>query len=207
MTVLGLLEVGPLHPYGLQQLIKAWGKDQVVNVGNRANLYKITRRLTDAGLIAVRTTERDQLYPERTVYELTEAGRQESVRWLEVMLATARNEFPEFPAALSFAMLLPPPVVEAALRRRADQMRANLEKLDEALQGLAGILPRVTLIETEYQKAVAAAELDWLEATADELASGSLDWSEEMLRQAAWANTETDGPIGPAGETTPTSRP
>jgi DNA-binding PadR family transcriptional regulator len=136
LTVLGLLEVGPLHPYGLQQLIKAWGKDQVVNVGNRANLYKTIRRLTDAGLIAVRTTERDQLYPERTVYELTEAGRQESVRWLEVMLATARNEFPEFPAALSFAMLLPPPVVEAALRRRADQVRANLEKLDEALQGL-----------------------------------------------------------------------
>ena len=207
MTVLGLLEVGPLHPYGLQQLIKAWGKDQVVNVGNRANLYKTIRRLTDAGLIAVRTTERDQLYPERTVYELTDAGRQESVRWLEVMLATVRNEFPDFPAALSFAMLLPPPAVEAALRRRADQMRANLEKLDEALQGLAGILPRVTLIETEYQKTVAAAELGWLEATADELASGTLNWSEEILRQAAWANAETDGPIGATGEITPTSLP
>jgi DNA-binding PadR family transcriptional regulator len=194
LTVLGLLQVGPLHPYGLQQLIKAWGKDQVVNVGNRANLYKTIRRLTDAGLIAVRTTERDQLYPERTIYELTEAGRQESVRWVEVMLAIPRNEFPEFPAALSFAMLLPPPVVEAALRRRADQMRANLDKLEETLQDLAQTLPRVTLIETEYQRAVAAGELRWLEAIADELATGSLDWSEEMLKEAALGNTEIDGP-------------
>ena len=35
------LEVGPLHPYGMQRLIKLWGKDQVVNVGQRANLYRI----------------------------------------------------------------------------------------------------------------------------------------------------------------------
>lgn len=201
------MEVRPLHPYGLQQLIKAWGKDQVVNVGNRANLYKTIRRLTDAGLIAVRTIERDQLYPERTVYELTEAGRQASVRWLEVMLATARNEFPEFPAALSFAMLIPPPAVEAALRRRAEQVRANLDQLDEALKDLAGVLPRVTLIETEYQKTVAAAELGWLEATAAELASGSLDWSKEILTQVALDNTETEGPIGPTGEITATSPP
>jgi DNA-binding PadR family transcriptional regulator len=201
------LEVGPLHPYGLQQLIKSWGKDQVVNVGNRANLYKTIGRLTDAGLIAVRTTEREQLYPERTVYQLTDAGRQESVRWLEVMLATARNEFPEFPAALSFAMLLAPRTVESALRRRADQVRANLEKLDQTLRDLAGLLPRITLIETEYQKTITAAELVWLETTADELASGTLDWSGELLRQAASANSDTDRPIAPPGEITPTPLP
>jgi len=195
--VLALLEVGPLHPYGLQQLIKAWGKDQVVNVGNRANLYRTIRRLADAGLIAVRTTEREQLYPERTVYELTDAGRRESLRWLESMLGTARNEFPEFSAALSFAMLLPPAAVEAALHRRAEQVRAIVQKLDQVLQDLVGILPRVTLIETEYQKAIAAAELGWLEATAQELASGTLGWSEEVLREAALADMGPDGPIAP----------
>ena len=72
--MLGLLEVGPLHPYGIQRLIKLWGKDQVVNVGQRANLYRVINRLHEAGLIAVRQTERDQQFPERTVYELTDAG-------------------------------------------------------------------------------------------------------------------------------------
>ena len=76
MAVLSLLHAGPLHPYAMQRLIKEWGKDRVINVGQRANLYKTIRRLQDAGLVAVRQTERDQNYPERTVYELTEAGRE-----------------------------------------------------------------------------------------------------------------------------------
>ena len=35
LAILDLLEDGPLHPYGMQQLIKQWGKDEVVNVGQR----------------------------------------------------------------------------------------------------------------------------------------------------------------------------
>src|SRR5438094_2629445 len=101
LTVLCMLGGGPIHPYEMQRLIKLWGKDQVVNVGQRANLYKTINRLTDAGLVAVRHTERDQQYPERTVYEITDAGRETCRRWLEEMLASVRNEFPDFPAALS----------------------------------------------------------------------------------------------------------
>jgi hypothetical protein len=29
LTVPALLGAGPLHPYGMQRLIKSWGKDQV----------------------------------------------------------------------------------------------------------------------------------------------------------------------------------
>src|SRR5580704_1142200 len=105
LTVLSLLAYEPLHPYRMQRLMQLWGKDRVVNVGQRANLYKTIKRLHDAGLVAVRQTERDHQYPERTVYELTEAGRDISLVWLTDMLAAPRNKFPEFPAALSFIML------------------------------------------------------------------------------------------------------
>src|SRR5919109_3089845 len=94
LTVLGMLAGGPLHPYAIQRLMKAWGKDQVVNVGQRANLYKTIERLRAAGLIAVSKVERDQRFPERTVYELTEAGWETGRRWLTEMLATPRYEFP-----------------------------------------------------------------------------------------------------------------
>src|SRR6186713_3038883 len=90
LTVLSLLGMGPLHPYGLQRLMKLWGKDQVVNVGQRTNLYRTINRLEAAGLIAVRHTERDQQFPERTVYELTDAGRRASREWLTDMLAIPR---------------------------------------------------------------------------------------------------------------------
>jgi DNA-binding PadR family transcriptional regulator len=184
LAVVALLRMGPLHPYGMQRLLKAWGKDKVVNVGQRANLYKTIKRLSEAGLIAVRQTERDQLYPERTVYELTDLGREEALRWLAGMLARPKNEYPEFPAALSFLMLLKPAAAQAVLQQRADQLHQDLARLDAGLAAYAGQLPRVTLLEDEYQRAVVAAELAWLDGVLADLGTGALDWTEDMAELA-----------------------
>jgi DNA-binding PadR family transcriptional regulator len=184
LAVLSLLEVGPLHPYGLQRLIRLWGKDAVVNVGQRASLYKTIGRLERAGLVAVRHTERDQRFPERTVYELTDDGRRQGREWLEDMLASPRNEFPRFPAALSFAMLLGPGDLLALLERRSAALRERVADLDREL-GEYAHLPRVTLIESEYQRAVVAAELAWVDAVAADLRSGALTWSHEELASLA----------------------
>ena len=184
LAVLGLLGAGPLHPYGLQRLLKLWGKDEVVNVGNRANLYKTIKRLHEADLIAVRQTERDQLYPERTVYELTDEGRKVSLEWLDNMLSKPRNEFPEFPAALSFAMVLGPEGVRVALERRAEQIRASLAELERRLDAESSDLPRVVLIEDEYRRTMIRAELQWVEGVVEDLRSGTLTWSEEMFDAA-----------------------
>jgi DNA-binding PadR family transcriptional regulator len=187
LAVLGLLEVGPLHPYGLQRLIRLWGKDAVVNVGQRASLYKTIARLERSGLVAVRQTERDQSFPERTVYELTDDGRRQGRAWLEDMLASPRNEFPRFPAALSFAMLLGPRDLLTLLERRSAALQVRVGELDRELGDYAH-LPRVTLIELEYQRAVVAAELAWVEAVAADLRSGALTWSREELASLAAAD-------------------
>jgi len=184
LAVLGLLGAGPLHPYGIQRLLKLWGKDQVVNVGNRANLYKTIKRLHEAQLIAVRNTERDQSYPERTVYELTDGGRLVGLEWLDGMLSTPRNEFPEFPAALSFAMLLGPDGMRSALERRAERLRENLTELEATLETHARELPRVVLIEDEYRQSIAAAELKWVLEVIEDLRSGSLTWNEDLADAA-----------------------
>lgn len=185
LAVLGMLVGGPLHPYGIQRLLKHWQKDEVVNVGQRANLYKTIRRLNDAGLIAVRQTERDQQYPERTVYELTENGRDTIAEWLADMLATPRNEFPQFPAALSFAMLLPPEDVVRVLEHRAKLLSENLSRLEQASKNSPAGLPRVTLLDDEYLRAVTAAELRWVSAVVDDLHTGALTWGQEMIAAAA----------------------
>jgi DNA-binding PadR family transcriptional regulator len=192
LAVLCLLEVGPLHPYGLQRLIKLWGKDQVINVGQRATLYKTIQRLHKAGLVAVRQTERDQGFPERTVYELTDQGRRQAREWLTAMLTVPRNEVPDFPAALSFAMLLGPAELRAVLERRAAPLRESLERLDRELGGEYAHLPRVTLLETEYQRAVVAAELAWVDAVAADLRDGTLTWSREELADIAAASTPAE---------------
>jgi DNA-binding PadR family transcriptional regulator len=184
LAVLSLLEMGPLHPYGIQRLIKQWGKDRVVNVGNRANLYKTIKRLDEAGLIAVRQTERDQQYPERTVYELTEDGRQKAREWLVDMLSTLRNEFPEFPAALSFAMLLGPEQTAAVLEQRAGLLADEVATHQRDLAVYSGSLPRVTLLDDEYQLAVATAELTWIRKVVNDLRSGLLTWGDDLAHAA-----------------------
>ena len=182
LTVLSLLSYKPLHPYGVQRLIKQWGKDQVVNVGQRTGLYRTIDRLLASGLIAVRETGRDQQYPERTVYEITEEGRAAARAWLIEMLRTPKQEFPEFPAALSQLLLLEPAEMLAALDDRRDRLAASLRAMDataatEAERGL----PRITMLESEYLQAVTSAELAWLDGVVDDLRSGRLVWSVEQL--------------------------
>ena len=181
LAVLSLLHATPLHPYAMQRLLKEWGKDNVVNVGQRANLYKTIKRLLQAGLIAVRQTERDQQYPERTVYELTEAGRRTAHDWLTDMVVRPRNEFPQFPAALSFLMMLTPDEARAALEQRAKALREQLAATEAELANLAPILPRVTLMDDEYARATISAELAWIDGVVADLSSGALSWSYEEL--------------------------
>ncbi|MFB7107625.1 PadR family transcriptional regulator [Streptomyces sp. NPDC056190] len=186
LTVLSLLHMQPLHPYGIQRLIKQWGKDQVVNVSQRASLYRTIDRLLDAELIAVRETSRDQQYPERTVYEATDAGRAATREWLREMLAAPRAEYPEFPAALSFTMMLLPQEVQADLTTRAAQVRAQLTELDTAAERARQMaLPRITMLEDEYRRAVLTAELNWLDTVTSDLRTGALTWDYETLAALA----------------------
>jgi DNA-binding PadR family transcriptional regulator len=174
LAILGLLENGPLHPYGIQRLIKQWGKDQVVNVGQRTSLYRMIVRLEEAGLIGIDATERDERYPERTTYHLTEAGRTACREWLADILTTPRNEFPEFPAALSFVMLLTPETAGEVLQERRKRLKQRLADFDTELK--TDGVPRWALLETEYQKAITEAEVAWIETIVDDLHEGSLTW-------------------------------
>jgi DNA-binding PadR family transcriptional regulator len=187
LAILGLLEDGPLHPYGMQQLIRQWGKDQVINVGQRASLYKVIARLCEADLIRVCGTTRDHQYPERTSYELTDAGRAASRQWMDEILSTPRNEFPEFPAALSFLPMLTPEVTAELLGRRRELLVQRLAERDAAIatevEGFA--IPRVTMLETEYLRTVTNAELQWVDAVLAGLRDGSITWSREELRAIA----------------------
>ena len=192
LTVLALLHHRPLHPYGVQRLIREWGKDQVVNVGQRAGLYRTMERLQGAGLIAVRETERDAQYPERTVYEVTQAGRETAQQWLDDMLAEPKNEFPDFPAALSHLTMLAPEAIASALRRREASLKAALAAHEEVLaRERSGDSPAILTLETDYLRTITAAELDWVRRVLADLDNGGLAWTaEELYAKAAEARTE-----------------
>lgn len=185
LAILAMLYEEPMHPYRMQQLIKERAKDDVINVRLRASLYQTIARLLRDGLIAVQSTARSENRPERTIYRLTETGRDTAFAWLCSMLATPAREFPEFPAAVSFLAMLRPEEALAQLETRVDALEAELAEIEIRLGGEEAPLPRVVVLEEEYRRAVRQAELDWVQEVIADLRAGTLTWSEQQLREFA----------------------
>jgi hypothetical protein len=82
-------------------------------------------------------------------------------------------------------MLLPPGDVQAALEQRAASLRQSLAEVEKTLADNSSLLPRVTLLDDEYLRAVTTAELNWIDGVLDDLRSGGLAWTEEQLTGAA----------------------
>jgi DNA-binding PadR family transcriptional regulator len=182
LAALAMLFEEPMHPYRMQQLIKERGKDEVINVSQRAGLYQTIRRLEREGLIASQGVSRDEKRPERTVYELTPAGREIAMQWMREILSTPTPEFPEFPAAISFVMLLTPKDAMHQLERRAVALQAELDRIDAQFEAVS-FVPRLFLLEMEYLRASHATELKWVRSVVEDLRSGSLTWSKTWLKK------------------------
>lgn len=183
LVILALLYEAPMHPYRMQRLIKERGKDQVINVEQRASLYQTINQLLRAGLIAVRQTARQEGFPERTIYELTDDGRETALSWLREMLSTPAQEFPEFPAALSLLPLLSPEDARHQMELREARLTKQIAAMDEQVQMFAQGLPRLFLIEAEYVRLMLEAELKWVRSIIADLRDGQLTWSLEWQKQ------------------------
>ncbi len=179
-----------MHPYRMQRLIKERGKDQVINVGQRASLYQTISQLLRAGLIATWETEQQEGFPERTVYKLTEKGHVTAVSWLRDMLSTPAQEFPEFPAAIS---LLPLLTIEDAIHQmeiRKGKLTEQIAAIDSEAEATVGRLPRLFLLEAEYMRIVLHAELKWVQSIMTDLRTGELTWHHDWLQPLVQPTTE-----------------
>ncbi|WP_125613442.1 PadR family transcriptional regulator [Specibacter cremeus] len=181
LAVLALLSEAPMHPYRMQQLLTLRGKDQVVNVSQRASLYATIDRLTRDGLVEVRETIREGHRPERSVYQITDAGRSAAHGWMVEMLSSPRPDFPEFHAALSHLPLLEPAEATELLRRRHRHLAAAIEGMRGQLAAERDTLPRLLLLDNELILAVHETELRWLDTVLADLGSGAMTWTPETL--------------------------
>ncbi|TCK26476.1 PadR family transcriptional regulator [Pseudonocardia endophytica] len=193
LAVLALLVEEPMHPYRMQQLLRERGKGDVVNVGQRSQLYKTIDRLARDGLIAEHVTERDSTRPERTVYALTADGHETAQEWTQEMLTAPRQDFPEFVVGLAYLPLLHPDVVARAVATRLSTLRTRLAATRAGLDGIRDQLPRVVLVEGEYQVAMFTAEIAWVEALAEDLRTGALHWDHEWMVRMATGQVPLSG--------------
>ncbi len=179
-----------MHPYRMQRLIKDRAKDQVIKVEQRASLYQTISQLLRAGLITFWETERQEGFPERTVYKLTDQGHHAAVDWLRDMLSTPAQEFPEFPAAVSLLPLLTPEDALRQLELRAARLISQIASIDEDIQTYVATLPRLFMLESEYLRVTLEAELKWVRSIIADLRSGQLTWNQEWMRPSAPPGTD-----------------
>lgn len=180
-----------MHPYKMQRLIKDRGKDQVINVEQRASLYQTINQLLREGLIASWETNRPEGFPERTLYKLTDLGHETTLEWMREMLSTPASEFPEFPAAVSVLPLLLPEEVIQQLEIRTGRLTEKIAALEQDLQTYAATLPRLFLLETEYMKRILETELEWVRSIIADLQSGQLTWHHDWLKPDVPPENET----------------
>jgi DNA-binding PadR family transcriptional regulator len=180
LVLLALLIEAPMHPYRMQQMIKERGQDQLVNVAQRNSVYQALERLVRGGLARPASTAREAGRPERTVYEVTDAGAEAVRRWVTAMLPAPAREFPEFPVALALAVMFAPSTVRDLLEQRITAQQERLTALRE--QAPPG-MPRVFLIEDEYRAAMLTAEIAWLRGVVADLATGAFTWDQDLITQ------------------------
>jgi DNA-binding PadR family transcriptional regulator len=168
--------VGPMHAYRMQQLIRERHKGDVVNVTQRNSVYQTIDRLLRDDLIEVVSTAREANRPERTTYRITDSGRATLRGWLEAMLSTPVREYPEFPAALSFLPSLSRQEALDALTARISRLEQHLAALDDDLAQGSTFLLRLFLIESEYQRQVVSAELDYVRSLVADLRAERITW-------------------------------
>ncbi|WP_266691856.1 PadR family transcriptional regulator [Streptomyces sp. NBC_00257] len=178
LTVMVLLAERSMHPYEIAQTLRRRGKEHSVKI-NFGSLYTVVQNLEKHGYVEVAGVQRQGNRPERTLYGITEAGRTEMLDWLSDLLAVPAAEYPVFETALALLPVLPPQEVAELMETRAAALAIRSAALRGVLGQLGKKLPRVFVVETEYQLHMIDAQLEWIKNFRDELTDGTISGIEE----------------------------
>ncbi len=176
LAVLSYLTAGPKHPYELGRLLREHGDDRSIKF-NHGSLYMVVEQLAKAGFIVEQETSREGSRPERTVYALTDAGRNELRDWLRELVEEPQHEYPHFVAALSLIAALPPSEVVELLGKRLGRLAKQRVEIRELIDStLAEGVHPLFLVEEEYRLALLDAESSFVEQFIERINHPETGW-------------------------------
>ena len=174
LAVMALLYERPMHPYEMVSVMRERGKHESVRL-KYSSLYSVVEALVREGFISPRETVREGRRPERTVYDLTEAGRVEFLSWLRELLSVPAKEYTQFAAGLTFLPALPPDEAAELLDGRVRSLEEEVREMRSVLDSVMEEgLPRLFLIESEHELTLREAELRWVRELVSDISDGTL---------------------------------
>ncbi len=172
LSLLTLLMERPMYPYEMATALRQRGKDQAIKI-NWGSLYTVVQNLEKYGFIEALEVAREGRQPERTTYQITDAGRAELTDWLRELLGVPEREYTRFEAALGESAILPPDELVDLLQQRLDALEAANAEHQAGLDALTTQVPRLFLIEAEYHLALRRAEAEWVRGLLKEFTDGT----------------------------------
>ena len=172
LSLLTLLTERPMYPYEMAAVLRERGKDQSRKI-NWGSLYTVVQNLEKHGFIEAVEVAREGRQPERTTYQITDAGRAELKDWLRELLSVPEREYTRFEAALAESAVLPPDELIELLQQRLDALEAGNAEHQAGLDALTNQIPRLFLIESEYYLAQRRAEAEWVRGLLKEFTDGT----------------------------------
>lgn len=171
LAVLATVVQRPMHRYEMASLMRARGKDRDMDI-KWGSLYTVVQNLERNGYLESIGVTRQGARPERTMYQITDAGRGELIAWTRELIAEPQAEQTRFIAGLSVLAVLTPRDAADLLHRRLQRLTESVATLRAELEHVADV-PRLFLIEDEYRIAMTQAEADWTRSLLDELSAGT----------------------------------
>lgn len=174
MMILGLVRwMQPVHGYDVRRELLSWNADKWANV-QPGSIYHALRKLTEEGLLRAVATEQIGARPARTTYEVTPKGEDEFETLLRNLWWNLSEPLDPFSAAFSFLPAMPRPEAAAALRNRANLLRAGIESMRASIESdwIRTSKPVHVGWMFELWSARAEAEMGWCERIAERIDSG-----------------------------------
>ena len=179
LSLLTMLTERPMYPYEMASMLRERGKDNAIKI-NWGSFYTVVQNLEKYGFIQAVEVAREGRQPERTTYQITDAGRAELKDWLRELLSVPEREHTSFEAALGESAVLPPDELIDLLQQRLATLETANGRLQAELETLVTQLPRLFLIESEFYLAQRRAEEEWIRELLKEFAGGTFpgldDW-------------------------------
>lgn len=164
---------GEKHPYEITQVMKERVMDQYIKLP-KGSLYYAISQLEKQGFIDELETLKEKNRPEKTIYRITESGREEFQRLLIEQFSSEERRYHPLYAALAFARQGDSTQIAEMLKNQIEGIKQEVEGMEKVYEDHISQVSRVILHMMMGIIEIGKAEITWLDRIHKDALAGRL---------------------------------
>ncbi|AHA07252.1 MULTISPECIES: PadR family transcriptional regulator [Bacillus] len=173
LVILGLLLEGDKHPYEVQHIMKDRQMDYYIKYA-KGSLYYAFEQLEKQGAIRITTIVRDTNRPDKTIFHITEEGKQLFHTLLLKQFEAKNQIYKPIYSALSFTHFGDDQELVPILEKKKHDTVQYLHKMQTIYDCSKGKIPRAQLYILQSVIEHITVELQWLSTLLNDAIAGRL---------------------------------